>query len=254
MSDSLQHNGIQYLRLTCPSLSPRVSSNSRPLSQWCHLTISSFCLQSFPASGSYPVSLFFPSGDQSIGTSMSTSVLPVNIQDWFPFCQCRRCRRLSFKSLCWEDSLEEEMTTHSSILAWRIPWAEEPSGLLSARSQRIRHNLVMECTHTHRKELPLKYPPEMSYPCAVRPRKDSSASAAKPQAQTWVPVTHGPSWATGGQPCIQTPEFSPLLTLCFTLILFSQPVFSKRSTRQRDLWDEMKANTMKMGEEEGDRH
>ena len=111
------------------------------------------------------MSLFFPSGDQSIGTSMSTSVLPVNIQDWFPFCQCRRCSRLSFKTLCWEDSLEEEMTTHSSILAWRIPWAEEPSGLLSARSQRIRHNLVMECTHTQkriaieipsRNELPLR--------------------------------------------------------------------------------------------------
>ena len=71
-------------------LSPRVSSDLCPLSWWCHPTISSFvapfslCLQSFPASGSFPMSQLFPSGGQSTGTSASTSVLPVNIQGWFP--------------------------------------------------------------------------------------------------------------------------------------------------------------------------
>ena len=73
-----------------PSPTPRVYSNSCPLSRWCHPTISSsvvpfsFQVQSFPASGSFPVSQFFSSGGQSIGVSASGSVLPMNIQDWFP--------------------------------------------------------------------------------------------------------------------------------------------------------------------------
>ena len=73
-----------------PSPTPRVYSDSCPLSQWFHPTISSSvvsfscCLQSFPASGSFPKSQFFPSGGQSIGASISASVLPVNIQSWFP--------------------------------------------------------------------------------------------------------------------------------------------------------------------------
>ena len=76
--------------LPCPSPSPRACSNSRPMSQWCHPTISSSvipfssCLQSFPASGSFPMSQFFTSGGPSIGALASASVLPVNIQDWFP--------------------------------------------------------------------------------------------------------------------------------------------------------------------------
>ena len=77
-------------RLPCPSLSPGVCSNSCPFSQWCHPTISSSvacffsCLQSFPASGSFTMSLLFASGSQSIGASAFASVLPMNIQDWFP--------------------------------------------------------------------------------------------------------------------------------------------------------------------------
>ena len=91
VSDSLWPHGLQHTRLPCPSLTPRACSNSWPLSRWCHPTISSSvvpfssCLQSFPASGSFQMSYFFPSGGQSIGVSASASVLPVNIQDWFPF-------------------------------------------------------------------------------------------------------------------------------------------------------------------------
>ena len=90
MSDSLQPHGLQHTRLPCPSLPPRVCSNSCPLSWWCPLTIScravlfSFSLQSFPAWGSLQMSQFFASGDQSIGTSASASVLPMNVQGWFP--------------------------------------------------------------------------------------------------------------------------------------------------------------------------
>ena len=87
---TLQPHGLQHARPPCPSPAPGVYSDSCPLSQWCHPTISSFViplsshLQSFPASGSFPVSQLFASGVQSIGVSASTSVLPMNIQDWFP--------------------------------------------------------------------------------------------------------------------------------------------------------------------------
>ena len=90
MANSLWPHGLQHRRLPCPSLSPGVCSSSYPLSQWCHPTISSSvipfssCLQSFPASGSFPVSQFLASGGQSIGVSALASVLPMNIQDWFP--------------------------------------------------------------------------------------------------------------------------------------------------------------------------
>ena len=81
-------HGLQHTRLPCPSPSPRACSNSCLLSQWCHPTISfcvvPFCLQSCPASESFPMSQFFTSGGQNIGVSASASVLPVNIQDWFP--------------------------------------------------------------------------------------------------------------------------------------------------------------------------
>ena len=82
-------HGLQHARLPCPSPSSRVCSNSCPMSQWCHPTISSSfasfsCLQSFPASGSFLVSWLFTSGGQSTRASASTSVLPMHIQGWFP--------------------------------------------------------------------------------------------------------------------------------------------------------------------------
>ena len=89
MSESLLPHVLQHARLPCPSPTPGVYSNSCPLSRWCHSTISSSvipfssCLQSFPASGSFPMSQFFASAGQSIGISASASVLPMNIQDWF---------------------------------------------------------------------------------------------------------------------------------------------------------------------------
>ena len=89
-SGSLRPHGLQHARLPCPSPSPRACSNSCPSSRWCHPAISSSvvpfssCLQSFPASGSFPVSQFFASRGQSIGVSASASVLPKNIQDLFP--------------------------------------------------------------------------------------------------------------------------------------------------------------------------
>ena len=90
MSNSLRPHRLQHARPPCPSPTPGVYSNSRPLNQWCHPTISSSVvtfsshLQSFPASGSFQMSQFFTSGSQSTRVSTSASVLPMNIQDWFP--------------------------------------------------------------------------------------------------------------------------------------------------------------------------
>ena len=118
MSDSLRPHGLQYSRLLCPPLSPRVCSNSYPLSWWCCLTISFsaallfFCPQSFPASGSFPMSQFFTSGGQSTGASASASVLPMNIQDWFPLrwidlisLQPKELSRVFFSITIWKHQL-----------------------------------------------------------------------------------------------------------------------------------------------------
>ena len=116
VSDSLRPHGLQHARPPCLSSTPGVSSNSCPLSRWCHPTSHPLSspspprLQSFPASGSFPMSQFFPSGGQSIGVSASASVLPMNIQDWFSYhwlvgspCSLRDCQESSltpqFKSI-----------------------------------------------------------------------------------------------------------------------------------------------------------
>ena len=150
VSNSLWPHGLQHTRLPCPSPTPRAYSSSCPLNWWCHPTISSSVipfssrLQSFPPSGSFQMSQFFPSGGQSIGVSASASVLPMKVQEWFPSV----VNNLTAKQetwvwyLGWEDSLEEEMVTHFSTLAWKIPWTEEPGGLQSMGSQRVGHDWV----------------------------------------------------------------------------------------------------------------
>ena len=90
MSSSLRPHGLQHAKLPYPSPTPRAYSNSCPLSRWYHPVISSYvvpfssCLQSCPASGSFPMSQFFTPGGQSIGVSASASVLQMNVQGWFP--------------------------------------------------------------------------------------------------------------------------------------------------------------------------
>ena len=90
MSNSLRHHGLEHARPPCASPTPGAYSNSYTLSWWCHPTILysvipfSFSLQYFPASGSFPVSWIFASSGQTIGASAPASVLPMNIQGWFP--------------------------------------------------------------------------------------------------------------------------------------------------------------------------
>ena len=114
MSDSLRPHRRQHARLPCPSPTPGACSNSCPSSWWCHPTNSSSvipfssCLQPFPASGSFPMSQFFASGGESIGTSASISVLSMNIQDWFLF------RIDWFDLLAVQGTLKSLLQHHSS--------------------------------------------------------------------------------------------------------------------------------------------
>ena len=120
VSDSLRPHGLQNARLPCPSPYPRVCSSSCQLSRWWHPTILSFvtpffsCPQSFPASGSFPVSWLFASGGQSIGASASASVFAMNVQYWFPLGLTGLISLLS-KGL---SSLLQHHNMKSSILWW----------------------------------------------------------------------------------------------------------------------------------------
>ena len=128
VSDSLQPPGLQHARPPCPSPTPGVYSNSCPLSRLCHPTISSSVvpfsswLPSFPASGSFPIS-------QSVFRICTTySFIRASL-----VAQVVNCVLTMWETRVWslsqEDPQEEEMATHSSILAWKIPWKEEPGGL-----------------------------------------------------------------------------------------------------------------------------
>ena len=122
MSNSVQpHAGLQHTRLPCPSSTPRACSNSCPSSQWCHPTISSSiipfssCLQSFPASGPFPMSWFFASGGQSIGDSTSASVLPMIFRTY-------SFRTNWFDLLAIQGTLNSLLQHHSSkaSILWRL--------------------------------------------------------------------------------------------------------------------------------------
>ena len=124
----MQLHVLQHTMLSPPSLSPRVCSDSCPLSQWCHPTISSSialfssCPQSFPSSGSFPMSWLFPPGGQSIGASVSVSVLSMNIQGWFPLgltglisLQSEELSRVFSSMTNWCHSLKASILRHSTF-------------------------------------------------------------------------------------------------------------------------------------------
>ena len=121
VSDSLRPNVLQHTRLPSPSTIPGTCSNSCPLSPWCHPTISSSvvpfssCLQSLPASGSFPMSQLFPWGGRSIGVSASASVLPMNTQDWSPL---GWTGWISLLSKGFSRVLKSLKSTNSSVLSF----------------------------------------------------------------------------------------------------------------------------------------
>ena len=138
VSDSLRPHGLQHARHPCPSPTPRVQSNSCPLSRWCHPTISSSvvtffsCPQSFPASGSFQTSQLFTSGGQSVGVSASTSVLPMKTHvisfrmDWLDL-------------LAVQGTLKSLLQHHSSKAS--ILWAQ-----VSLQSNSHIHTWLLEKT------------------------------------------------------------------------------------------------------------
>ena len=117
LSNSLWPHGLKHIRRPCPSPTPRACTNSCPSSPWCHPTISSSvvpfssCLQSFRASGCFPMIQFFTSGSQSIAVSASASVLPMNIQDWF--------------RLGWTGWISLQSKGLSSLLQWTLSHEEK---------------------------------------------------------------------------------------------------------------------------------
>jgi len=118
VSDFLRPHGLQHGKLSCPSLSSGVCSDSCPLSRWCYIAISSsatlfFCLHSFPSPGSFPVSWLFPLGGQSFGAS--ASVLPIKIQDQFPF---GMTGLISLQSNGLNKSLLQHYTSKASVFRY----------------------------------------------------------------------------------------------------------------------------------------
>ena len=134
MSNSLRPHRLQHARFPGPSLSPGVCSNSCPLSQWCYLTIlSSFCPfsscpQSFPASGSFPMSWPFALGGQSIGASVSASVLPKGLisfrTDWFDLLAVQG----TLKNLLQHHNLKASIVHHSALLMVQLSYPYMTTG------------------------------------------------------------------------------------------------------------------------------
>ena len=136
VSNSLWPHGLQHARLLFPSPTPGACSNSCPSSQWCHPTISfsvvpfCYCFQSFPASGSFPMSCLFTSGGQSIGVSGSASVLPMNIENWFPLqltglisLQSKGLSRVFSSTTVWKHQFfgaQPSLWSHSHIYTWLL--------------------------------------------------------------------------------------------------------------------------------------
>ena len=151
MSDSLQPHGLQHSRPPCPSPTPRVYSNSCPLSRWCHPTISSSvvpfssCLQSFPASGSFQMSQFFASGGQSIGISASAPVLPMNSglisfrMDWLDLLAVQGTR----KSLLQHHSSKASVVKHSAFFIVQLSHPYVTTGNTIALTRRTFFGKVM---------------------------------------------------------------------------------------------------------------
>ena len=151
VSDSFWHHGLQHARLLFPAPTPGAYSNSCPLSWWCHPTISSSvvpfssCLQSFPASMSFQMSQLFTSGGQSTGVSASASVLPMNIQDWFPlgWTGWISLQSKGRSSLLQHHSLKVSILRHSAFFTVQLAHPYKTTGKTIALTSRTFVGKVM---------------------------------------------------------------------------------------------------------------
>ena len=180
MSNSLPHHGLRHARLSCPLLSTEICSNSRPLCWWCYPTISSpfapfsSCLQSFPASGSFPMSWLFTSVGQNIGASISASVPSMNIQGWS--CSPRDSQESSptpqFKSI---NSLVVSSVQFSSI-AQSCPTLCDPMNR-STPGLPVHHQLpefIQTCVHRVSDALQPSHPLSSRFSPAPNPSQHQS--------------------------------------------------------------------------------
>ena len=165
---TLQPHEVQQARLSCPSLSPGVCSDSCPLSQWCHPTISSSvtsfssCSQSFPTSVFFPMTQLFSSGGQSTFKLIITThknMLPWWLRRWRIHLKCRRPRVDPWSQ---EGPLGKEITSYSNILAWRILWTEEPGRLQFMVLQRVEYGWETN-TYTHKNIVYIIFTPKRQF-------------------------------------------------------------------------------------------
>ena len=227
--DSLWPHEPQHTRPRCPSPTPRAYPNSCPSSRWCHPTISSSVvpfssrLQSFPASGSFPMSQFFALGGQRIGVSASASVLPMNIQDWFPL------GLTAWISLWyWRNWDPEEQTLAQShratrVQVWALVWSQGKPILTAVPSEKWcvwSHGIALAQLHPWIFLLPWAWP-EISEPnmevlsfeknVPVEPyifRHRPEASVIRSESKHGV-VSHMPSTSVA-----EDPQLIPDMSFC----------------------------------------
>ena len=160
-SNSLWPHGLQHTRPPCPSSTHGVYSDSCPLSQWCHPTISSSvvpfssCLQSFPASGSFQMCQFFTSSGQSIGVSALASVLPMNIQDWSPLGWIG----WTLKSLLQHYFSKASILLHLAFLIVQLSHPYMSTGKTIALTRRTLFGKVMSLLFNMLSRLVIAFPP-----------------------------------------------------------------------------------------------
>ena len=145
MSNSLWPHGLQHARLLCPPLSPEVCTDSCPLSRWCYLTIS-FCLQSFPASGYFPMSWLFASSGQSTRASASVTVNPMNIQGWFLL---ELTGLISLLCLLQHHSSKATILRHSAFLIVQLSHPYMTNGKTIAFTVGIFVRFLIHCQVCH---------------------------------------------------------------------------------------------------------
>ena len=195
VSNSLRPYGLQHAKHPCPSPTPGIYSNSCPLSWWCHPTISSSviplssCLQSFPASGSFQMSLFFQSSSQSIGVSASASVLPMNTQDWFPLGWTSWISLLSkgtLKNLLWHHSSKASILQCSAFFIVQLSHPYMTTGKTIALTRWTFVGKVMSLLFNMLSSLVITFLPRSKHRLISWPQSPSAVILGPPKIKSVI--------------------------------------------------------------------